>query len=654
MASKPSLTQAPKPIGVTDDCATSTSTTPVIPPASPTTSAVTAPDESTTKSKNNSCAPSPTHSGLTSDQVSPSPAIHISASGAESGAPRDHMPRQQQQRASAAHCNSVAGENSDHNACDSAAPSSVSSSHRPQHHNLTTAAVATVTAMTPATQNGVPSVLVQDGGFADGFTTTNVTTSTYSPQPVPTATSAVRNTLKAVAPRMNASLFTQGTPESMQSPLYGNSTDPLNDGSSAGYGSATSAATTISAPTTPSGPSRTNLIIYNIGNTVTEDTLHELFDVYGEVVSCAVMRNIHTGESQGTAFVRFATNAEARRALYAYNDRTKPLYLTESKPLVVQWARKQHDDTPVGEARKKIMKLFVRNIPLDCSVEVLEMLFGQYGNVRQVTLHKDTAPVEDAAMERLIAFVIYTEEGAAERAATAVHNTKPFPSCNGIPIMIKLAEDQVRHDRPRSQRYSQPVSPQQQSPPLQQPLSPQQQQQQQHQRPVMDFGYTWAFSLAQQQQQPQPLQQSLSPQLQQQQRPMMDFGYAGGFPLPQPQLPHVELRPALQIATPMGPTLMRSSLEGNVDSCSRAGVPIPNPRSVALAVANSKRVSAVVRVGCSLKTARPVLSPCLSVDSGFASISPTAAVDERSLECLRSPRKYRHNPYSMLSSVFVC
>ncbi|KAG5474089.1 hypothetical protein CUR178_04200 [Leishmania enriettii] len=200
----------------------------------------------------------------------------------------------------------------------------------------------------------------------------------------------------------------------------------------------------VPTPVTPTEPSSTNLILYNIGPNMTEAALQSIFEPFGEVVSCAVMRDIHTGVSLGTAFVRYAYHADARRALEAFSDRANPVCVHESKPLVVQWARKQHDGAPAGEARKKIMKLFVRNVPLDCSVEDLEEVFGAYGDVRQVTLHKDTSPVQDEAMVRLIAFVIYTEEGAAERAAREVHNTKPFTSCNGIPIMVKLAESSQR------------------------------------------------------------------------------------------------------------------------------------------------------------------------------------------------------------------
>ncbi|KAG5490414.1 hypothetical protein JKF63_00534 [Porcisia hertigi] len=192
-----------------------------------------------------------------------------------------------------------------------------------------------------------------------------------------------------------------------------------------------------------------NLFIRNLDTMVSQTDLERAFAVHGVILSSAVMRDIHTGESLGTAFVRMSSHEEAHRTMEAMNGA-----LVGSRFITVQWA-KRHEGAPVGEARKKIMKLFVRNVPVSCTKMDLEGLFGQYGGVRQVTLHKDTSPVKDEAMVRLIAFVIYTEEGAAERAAREVHNTKPFTSCNGIPIMVKLAEDLAKPHRDHNHQHHQ-------------------------------------------------------------------------------------------------------------------------------------------------------------------------------------------------------
>ncbi|KPA80493.1 putative RNA binding protein [Leptomonas pyrrhocoris] len=434
MPSKPSPSEAPKPVGAADDLAARTTATPVLPPASPKKSAMTsALHGPATESKSTSTTSAPQHTGPTIDDALSLPTILPIPEQTECRSP--HSYGQQQQRPNGVRRTFLVSENSPNNVMGNTALSSTSTSGRATADNFTAAATAAA----------VVRVSAQDGGFADGLVATNTTATTGSvdathlPLSAPTPTLATKSRQTGKPPMMNPNLFAHDAPDAPSTPFNGRPSSSLTGGAAGLVVSAQ-----VSAPMTPVEPSRTNLIVYNIGNNMTEDHLHELFDGYGSVVSCAVMREIHTGQSLGTAFVRFATHTEARRALTAFSDRTNQLFITESKPLVVQWARKQHDDTPIGEARKKIMKLFVRNIPLDCSVEALEALFGQFGCVRQVTLHKDTALVEDAALERLIAFVIYTEEGAAERAATAMHNTRPFPSCNGIPIMIKLAENGQR------------------------------------------------------------------------------------------------------------------------------------------------------------------------------------------------------------------
>ncbi|TPP52776.1 RNA recognition motif family protein [Leishmania donovani] len=142
-----------------------------------------------------------------------------------------------------------------------------------------------------------------------------------------------------------------------------------------------------------------NLFICNLDTRVSQAELETAFAEHGTILSSAVMRDIHTGESLGTAFVRMSSHDEARCTMEAMNG-----VHVGSRSISVQWARRS-EGGPVGEARKKIMKLFVRNIPLDCTKMDLEELFGAYGSVRQVTLHKDTSPVQDEAMVRLIAFL---------------------------------------------------------------------------------------------------------------------------------------------------------------------------------------------------------------------------------------------------------
>ncbi|SCU67904.1 RNA-binding protein, putative [Trypanosoma equiperdum] len=207
-------------------------------------------------------------------------------------------------------------------------------------------------------------------------------------------------------------------------------------------GTAGTPTVTPAADSRAESQSRTNLFVSNIPHLLGKNELVDLFSPYGEILSAAVMRNIHTGDSLGTAFVRFATTEQAQAAMEALTG-----YVLEGRSMVVQWAKRQHDDTPVGEARKKIVKLFVRNIPLDVSDADLTEVFSAFGPVKGVSIHKDTTPNAGRHLERRIAFITFHTDGVAERAAEAIHNTRPFHSCGKIPLMVKLAEDNPRHGR---------------------------------------------------------------------------------------------------------------------------------------------------------------------------------------------------------------
>lgn len=55
----------------------------------------------------------------------------------------------------------------------------------------------------------------------------------------------------------------------------------------------------------PNNHSDTNLFFRHLPNSIDDSALRHIFSVFGSVLSAAIMRDIHTGESLGTAFVRF-------------------------------------------------------------------------------------------------------------------------------------------------------------------------------------------------------------------------------------------------------------------------------------------------------------------------------------------------------------
>ncbi|KAL3679252.1 hypothetical protein R1sor_022208 [Riccia sorocarpa] len=72
-----------------------------------------------------------------------------------------------------------------------------------------------------------------------------------------------------------------------------------------------------------------NLYLKNLDDTVDDDKLRELFNEFGTITSCKIMRDPQ-GQSRGSGFVAFSQPEEANRAMTEMNGRmvgTKPLYV---------------------------------------------------------------------------------------------------------------------------------------------------------------------------------------------------------------------------------------------------------------------------------------------------------------------------------------
>lgn len=234
----------------------------------------------------------------------------------------------------------------------------------------------------------------------------------------------------------------------------------------------------------PALQSNTNLFVRHIPPWMDDTALEALFSRYGEVVSASVMRDIHTAQSLGRGFVRFRTHESALEAKEAMNNAVVieqgesdensgvepgerlPIEggVSSKPPLSVQWANAKHDNSVSGIEKNRIHKLFVRNIPMNVTKEMLRAIFAPFGKITEISLHDDTAAAEHTLHSlsspqprqetRRIAFVTFAGDGEAAAAARVVHNTRPFKSCGGVALMVKLAEDTPTHPSKRMPSHS--------------------------------------------------------------------------------------------------------------------------------------------------------------------------------------------------------
>lgn len=273
----------------------------------------------------------------------------------------------------------------------------------------------------------------------------------------------------------------------------------------------------------------TNVYVGGLHDTVNDAELERRFGVFGNITSAKVMLHIHTGMSRGIGFVKFDNTDSAAAAVAALN-RT----LIAGQRITVRFADSRADYKP-GE---KTNKVFVRNVPFDVTNETLCAHFAEFGTVSECTMHLDTAGFKagGTGVRSRIAYLTMDSVEVAERAANAVHGTKPFPTCFAA-LMSKVAESDSKRSERRTNKGKDRAPPAQVQPPpppqqagaqpvLYQPTyAPVQQQPMQAMQPVMY-----------QQQQPQMAPMMFgAPQQPQQQQPFMAPQYAAFAPAQQLQ-----------------------------------------------------------------------------------------------------------------------
>ena len=61
------------------------------------------------------------------------------------------------------------------------------------------------------------------------------------------------------------------------------------------------------------------LLIRNLARTTTEEELHTMFEVYGQIQSCTLVIDKETGSSKGFGFVEMPKQGEAKSAIKNLN-----------------------------------------------------------------------------------------------------------------------------------------------------------------------------------------------------------------------------------------------------------------------------------------------------------------------------------------------
>eukprot|EP00820_Chromera_velia_P016550 Cvel_26097.t1-p1 / transcript=Cvel_26097.t1 / gene=Cvel_26097 / organism=Chromera_velia_CCMP2878 / gene_product=Flowering time control protein FCA, putative / transcript_product=Flowering time control protein FCA, putative / location=Cvel_scaffold3050:564-2116(-) / protein_length=211 / sequence_SO=supercontig / SO=protein_coding / is_pseudo=false len=151
------------------------------------------------------------------------------------------------------------------------------------------------------------------------------------------------------------------------------------------------------APTGAGGcpPIEVKLFVGRVPKSYTENDVKSLFEPFGPITDCLIIRDKETNNHRGCAFVKMASITHADSAVRAMNN-IKVLEQTLG-PLTVKYASGEaerlglpHDLAPAGVDQAK---LFVGSLPkgpgADVSEEEIRNLFSPYGQIDEVFLMRD-------------------------------------------------------------------------------------------------------------------------------------------------------------------------------------------------------------------------------------------------------------------------
>ncbi|CAG9582996.1 unnamed protein product [Danaus chrysippus] len=162
-----------------------------------------------------------------------------------------------------------------------------------------------------------------------------------------------------------------------------------------------------------SNVSPTKLMVNYIPELMTRDMMYALFSAMGKIESCKLIAN------RGYGFVEYEKHEDAEKARAAFNG-----LLMQGKTLKVSFAL-LNPENKVSHKPDTESNLYISNLPPDMTLERLNMLFGQFGNIT------------NSRVSQGIGFVCYETRQQAEDAITHMNGQSPIPGAGAI--VVKFA-----------------------------------------------------------------------------------------------------------------------------------------------------------------------------------------------------------------------
>ncbi|GLT25780.1 hypothetical protein SLA2020_008890 [Shorea laevis] len=155
-----------------------------------------------------------------------------------------------------------------------------------------------------------------------------------------------------------------------------------------------------------------NVFVKNLNESIDNAKLQELFQKFGNVVSCKVATS-EDGKSKGHGFVQFETEESANAAIEELNGST----VVDKQIYVGKFVKKTDRILPSPDA--KYTNLYMKNLDPDITEEKLQERFSEFGKIASLVIVKD-----DNGTSRGYGFVNFDSPDDARCAMEAMNGSQ--------------------------------------------------------------------------------------------------------------------------------------------------------------------------------------------------------------------------------------
>ncbi|XP_042415756.1 polyadenylate-binding protein 2-like [Zingiber officinale] len=179
-----------------------------------------------------------------------------------------------------------------------------------------------------------------------------------------------------------------------------------------------------------------NVFVKNLSDSVTEDTLQEVFGEYGKITSCIVMRE-GDGKSKCFGFVNFENPEAAAKAVQELNGKkfdNKEWYVGKAQKksereqeLKERFAQSKHKDTETFQG----VNLYVKNLHDSIGDDSLRELFAGFGTITSCKVMRDNFGKSKGS-----GFVAFLSQEDGSRALSEMNGKM----VSGKPLYVAVAQ----------------------------------------------------------------------------------------------------------------------------------------------------------------------------------------------------------------------